>query len=82
MRFERKLSAFLRRASNDEFRNGKRGVHSVVELSRDFIFYKERINLTDREAKLIKGSRGIDLNFICQVANYEDGTREYIPKTA
>ena len=34
---------------------------------------KDRINLTDNEAKFIKGSRGIGLNYSCQTAISDDG---------
>jgi transposase len=48
----------------------KEKIKEVLEqMSND----KERINLTDREAKFIKNNGSIDLNYSCQTAISEDG---------
>ena len=48
----------------------KEKIKQVVEQMNN---EKQRINLTDTEAKFIKSNHGIDLNYNCQAAVTEDG---------
>lgn len=57
----------------EEVRSKQKLKEKIKEVLAQMNSDKERVNLTDREAKFIKNNGKIDLNYSCQTAISEDG---------